>query len=36
MDARKRALSGLANASRRPARIDDQCVNHGVSLKMSI
>ena len=36
MDARERALAGLANASRRSACVDNQRVNHGVSLKMSI
>jgi hypothetical protein len=30
MNARQRALAGLANASRRPACIDDQRVNHGI------
>src|ERR1700738_2766187 len=32
MDPRQCALAGLANASRRPACIDDQRVNHGVFL----
>ena len=32
MNPCERTLAGLANASRRPACIDDQRVNHGVSL----
>jgi hypothetical protein len=28
MNARQRTLAGLANATRRPASIDNQCVNH--------
>jgi hypothetical protein len=31
MDARQRALAGLADASRRSAGVDDQCVDHGAS-----
>ena len=34
MDARQGALAGLADAPRRPACVDDQRVNHGVSLKV--
>ena len=33
MDARQGALAGLADAPRRSACVDDQRVNHGVSLK---
>jgi hypothetical protein len=29
MDTRQSALAGLADASRRPAGVDDQRVNHG-------
>ena len=34
MDTRQSALAGLADAPWRPACIDDQRVNHGVSLKV--
>jgi hypothetical protein len=33
MNARQRAFAGLANATRRPAGVDDQRVNHGGFLK---
>src|SRR5262249_23097300 len=32
MNARQRPLAGLADAPRRPAGVDDQCVSHGVVL----
>ena len=32
MDARQRALAGLADAARGPACVDDQCVSHGAFL----
>ncbi len=32
MNARQRALAGLAYAARGPAGVDDQCVSHGVFL----
>ena len=35
VNARQRPLAGLANAARRPAGIDDQCVNH-VSVLVSL
>jgi hypothetical protein len=34
MNARQRALTSLANATRRPACVDDQRVNHGISFDL--
>jgi hypothetical protein len=36
MNAGQATLAGLADAPRRPACVDDQRVNHGVSLKIWI